>query len=400
MFVRIRHATMALVFASLLAAAPAMAADAQFPDEDGWTFDADTESFADAGAGCALLNTIPDPTGFLCAVTNERNADDGYPKGSLETYLDTTANAGGVFAGQGVWKSPKFAVAADQKVGGVTAFVDRKAYVDPALLESGAAIRSDVVLVDETAEPDQRTLLIRDELGTNDIEFWVRRTREISTESIVPGHEYHLELISNISTTVASLILDRVGVGYDNVRLRVSEKQGTPGEPGGPGQSGAPGAAGPQGSIGPAGPPGGAGTAQRLDGSDGVVNSDAARRLLQIRSLKTLKLKGGYANQFRVRIFCKKAVAERCEGTVKLRSVKAFKTRIKGKKVKRKITFGAGAYQLQKGKIGYAKALLTPAYKKVLLNKKVKVDAILTVLDETGHQQTLAKRFTLKTKKR
>ena len=66
---------------------------------------------------------------------------------------------------------------------------------------------------------------------------------------------------------------------------------------------------------------------------------------------------------------------------------------------RRKATFGSGAYQLDRGRIGYAKALLTPAYKRLLVKKRVKVDAIVTVLDEFGRQQTLRKRFRLKTVK-
>jgi hypothetical protein len=398
---RIRIALIVAVTGAALAAVPAAAADLQVPDADGWTFDAGPEGFTDAGAGCGVLG-FPEPTeGLLCSTENRHNPDDGYPKGSLGTYMFSFVNADNVFVGQGSWKSPSFVVPESQKVGGVTVFVDRKAYSAADLLDAGAVIRADVVLVDESAE-NARTLLIRDDLGAGDLEFWVRRTRAISTETVVPGHSYHMLLTSNVSSDVTQVI-GETGVGFDNLRLRVSEESGTPGAPGEPGAPGSPGEAGTPGSPGapgaqgPAGAPGGPGTTQILDGSDGVPNSEAARKLLRIRSLPTLHVKGGFAKQFRLRVFCRGAAAERCEGTVKFRSVKAFKTRIGGKKVKRRVTLGSGAYQLAKGKIGYAKALLTPAYKRLLLNKTVKVDAIVTVLDEFGRQQTLTRRFKLRT---
>jgi hypothetical protein len=396
---RIRSTIVAMTAAVLLAAAPATAADLSVPDADGWTFASGVEGFTDAGASCGLLG-FPDPTGILCSAENRHNPDDGAPKGSLGSYMFSLVNASNVFAGQATWKSPSFTVPSDQKVGGVTVFVDRKAFSGADILDAGAVIRADVVLVDETASA-ARTLLIRDDLGAGDLEFWVRRTREIAVESVVPGHRYHLLLTSAVSSDVAQ-VSGETGVGYDNLRLRIAEESGTPGAPGeagAPGPAGAPGTPGAPGAQGPAGGPGGPGTTTVLNGDTGGVNSAAARKLLQIKSLQTLHLRGGFAKQFRLRVYCRRGAAKRCEGTVKLRSVKKFKVFLNGRKTKRRATFGSGAYQLDRGRIGYAKALLTPAYRRLLVKKRVKVDAIVTVLDEFGRQQTLRKRFRLKTVK-
>src|SRR3954452_3799139 len=172
----------------ILVAAPAAAADFQVPDADGWTFDSGVESFTDEGASCGLLGA-PEPTGFLCQPENRHIDDDGAPAGAIGTFVLSPVNANNVFVGQGTWKSPTFTVPADQKVGSATVFVDRKAFSDADVLDAGAVIRADVVLIDETAS-NARTLLIRDDLGVGDLDFWVRRTREIATESIVAGHSY------------------------------------------------------------------------------------------------------------------------------------------------------------------------------------------------------------------
>ena len=395
-----RRAVIAAIAVAAFAATPASAADYQVPDADGWNYTANEEGFTDGGTACWLLNFVD----ACLAPENTHNPDDGFPKGSLRTAMLEPANAQRAIAGQGTWKSPSFTVPATQKVGAVTVFADHKAYSGADVLDAGAAIRADVVLVDET-NGNARTLLLRDELGEWDLEFWIRRTREIATESIVPGNTYHL-LLTSVITTDGVQVLGETGVGWDNVRLQIAETAGTPGPAGPQGPAGSGG-----GSIGPSGGPSGPGTSQVLNnsstGGGAGVNSPAARKLLAIRGLKKLRLKGGFARQFRVRVFCRKAVARRCEGTVRVRSIKKILQRVPRKKgkgfrrIKRKITFGVGSYQIERGKITYAKALLTPAYKRLLLKKKrMKVHAIVTVFDQFGRQQTLRRKFTLRTARR
>jgi hypothetical protein len=392
-----------LAFVLLLAASPAArAADpVHIPDAGGWTFDTDVEAWKNVADDCLLLNGIPDPTAMLCEMTNSYDAAEGVPKGSLRSAMYTLVNTSGLFAAQGTWTSPSFTVPAGTKVGVVTAFLDRRAVLTDFFAEQGIAVRSDMVIVDETAE-NARILALRDDLGAADAANWIRRTRALGADSLTPGHAYHIDLVTNVSSATARVIDGDVGANYDNVRLTIAEpEKGDPGTPGSAGAPGVPGPPGQPGSIGPASG-GGPGTAQTLDGKDGVVNSEAARRLLEIVDIKKLQLTGGYANQLRTRIRCRDAVAQRCEGTVKVRTASPVSVRGKGGKVsKRHITFGSGAYQLARVKTGYAKALLTPAYKKFLQKRKsLKVEVIVTVLDEKGFQQTLQKKLTLRVAKK
>jgi hypothetical protein len=385
-----------LLVLSLSLAPAALAADpVQVPDADGWTFDANAEGWKAGAADCVLFGQVPAEP--FCTMENLHDAAEGVPKGSIKTVMYQLVGTQNVFAAQGVWTSPSFTLPADKKVGVVTAFIDRKALANDLFSEQGIAIRSDYVIVDE-GETKTRTLAIRDDLGGADTANWVRRTRALGADSLVAGHTYHLELVTNISSGTAKVLDDDLGVFYDNVRLQIAEPE--KGDPGAPGSAGSPGPAGQPGTPGPAGPPG-PGTTQILDGKDGVVNSATAKRLLEIDKLMPVKTTGGFANQMRTRLKCKNAVSERCEGTVKVRTADLVAVRGKGGKTsKKRLTFGAGAYQLSRGKSGYAKALLTPAYKKFLLKKKsIKVIVSVTVLDEKGFQQTLEKTFTMKVAK-
>ena len=289
-----RASLLGLLLVLTLSLAPAaVAADpVNYPDADGWTFDTTAEEWKGTVGECTALNLIPAPNADFCDITTTYDGANGTPKGSLRTGMFTLVNTAGLFVAQSTWTSPSFTLPADKKVGVVTAFLDRKAFLTDFFAEDGIVLRSDYVLVDE-GEGKRRTLAIRDDLGAFDAANWIRRTRALGADSLEAGHTYHVELVTNISSSDARVILGEVGVNYDNVRLQVSEpEKGDAGAPGTPGSPGTPGPAGQPGSIGPQGPQG-AGTVQVLDGKDGVVNSDTAKRLLEIDKLMPVKTTGG-----------------------------------------------------------------------------------------------------------
>ena len=176
--------------------------------------------------------------------------------------------------------------------------------------------------------------------------------------------------------------------------------EGPAGTAGAQGQSGADGAQGTSGSAGSqglSGPPGPAGASSGVEAS---VNSDAARRLLQVDRIAPLDRKGPFAGQLRVRVACKRGAVRRCEGTVKVRTLQKVNTAFKkGRRVMKRVTLGTGSYRLNRGQIGYGKALATPlAANIVALRGPVKVEVLVTVLDEKGGQQTLRSVFKIKSR--
>jgi hypothetical protein len=128
------------------------------------------------------------------------------------------------------------------------------------------------------------------------------------------------------------------------------------------------------------------------------VNSLEARRLLRLDRLTRVQFRGPFANQLRLKVFCRTAVLSRCEGTVKLRTVKPINVALKkGRKRMKKVTLGTGSYQLTKRQIGYSKVFLTPLGRRLVKARApITVNALVTVLDQRGRQQRLSRRFTIK----
>jgi hypothetical protein len=108
-----------------------------------------------------------------------------------------------------------------------------------------------------------------------------------------------------------------------------------------------------------------------------------------------VQLTGPFAGQLRVRVFCRHRVDARCEGTLKIRTVHRINTSLRrGRTRLRKVTLGTGSYQMPRGRIGYAKVMLTSVGQRLLVARgPITVDALVTVLDQNGRQQTLRKRF-------
>ena len=313
--------------------------------------------------------------------------------------------------------------------------------------EKGTVARTDVHLVDLGAPnnggDDEALLIHREELTPDksdvtipgDDEAWVRTGTAVPTDpdgitmALESGRQYRLAFTTFITTedviTPSPLdppLAERVGVGYDNIRLSVTEPlqgpagqngtdgtngthgttgtngtngtngtdgtDGAPGPAGPAGPAGANGAPGPAGAPGPRGPAGPAGAPGSSGGTAGDINSEAARRLLQISRLMPFITRGKYKNQLRQRIVCRGAVENRCEGTVRMRTLN--KVRVPGSRKRERITLGQHAYAIPRRTIGYAKVFPSPAGRKAI--KKLvplKVQVTVTVLDQNGDQQTL-----------
>ena len=449
---RRRNSVMAAVAAAatatVLATGALAASQATYPDADGWTFAADLEGWTGTTADCQLVNNIVVPIPPVCETVNERRAVNA---GSIWTSFVPLANAAGALEGRGVWQSPSFAVADDaatpdaQEIADVTLSYLRRLEIDQLLAESGSRVHSSIYLVDAGAE----TLLMSEELTSDDTDKWVKHTRALGATTVRPGGTYTLRVRSVMTSDDGQLLLGNIDVGYDDIKLVVTPPvvgpagptgdagptgptgaDGSDGQPGPTGDTGADGAdgadgtngtngnngadgkdgaTGPAGQSGPAGQPGpsgaqGAPGAQGPSGaagpqgsSGGEVNSKAARQLLRIDGLKKLKIRGRFRDQLRTRIFCRSKVQERCEGVVKIRTVKRVNTAfLKGRKLLRRVTLGTGSYRLNRTQRGYAKFTVSPLTRKLIRKRgPLKVDVFLTVLDENGRQQTVRRRFKL-----
>lgn len=408
------------------------AADATVPDDvaslEGWTSDLET---------CSVANLIEDPP-ILCTTTNNYRPDElpcpqpeegdpdrnGNPCGSIWTEFGTLANAAGLFEGTGTWRSPRITIANDPELAdnaeivAATLDFDTLAEITQLLGEQGSRARTDVYLVDEGSDLDEtpegraddtQTLIHREELTREDTSAWQHRSIPFGNEAVVPGRSYRLHFTTYATTTNAQLLLDNlVGAGYDNIRLTLDKAivgpTGAAGPAGAPGPAGqgTPGAPGPQGPAGSGSGTGTDGAGNNGAGAGGVipqVNSAEARRLLRIDRLQSLKTRGRFRDQLRVKMYCRRASATRCEGVVKIRTVRPINTSLKrnGQGPRKRVTLGTAAYRLNIGQIGYGKIQTTPlARKLVRLRGPLTVQVLVTVLDADGQQQTLARQFRLR----
>jgi hypothetical protein len=393
-----------------------------YPDADGWTFAGGAEGWTAGEGSCLILGNIENPIPPLCGTTSEHDAEGGF----IRTTFETLVNAQGALEGSGTWVSPSFtlgndpAMADDREIAAATLEYARQLEVDPLIAEKGGTARTDVYLVEPGATPetDKRTLLHREELTVADSGGFVRRTRDVGATAVRPGGTYRLEIGTFLTTEDAQVVMGTVSAAYDDVKLVVSPTvdgedgptgeqgpqgaegdQGQKGEQGQTGQTGTEGSPGTAGTPGPAGPPG---PVVVQPGVEASVNSDAARRLLTIRSLKRFANFGRFSNQLRARVFCRRGAERRCEGVVKVRTLKKVNIAfLKGRRVMKRVTLGTGAYRLNLGQVGYAKVITSRLNSRIIRQRgPLKVEVLITALDEDGGQQTLRKVFTLRSIKK
>jgi hypothetical protein len=375
-----------------------------YPTAGGSTFATDMEGWQPAdGSACTVLGISVDPLP-LCGVENAR-ADDH--DGSLVTTFTALANAEGIITATGGFVSPAFTVPADVQVGGARLSLDRDISSDAPILDAGAAASLVVDLVDQTdPAAEQRTQVLAKTLGASDA-GWTTESVALPAGAVVPGRSYRLETRSGLTSEQVQALQGTVGLAVDNVALTVTPPpadgapgaDGATGATGGTGATGATGSSGATGATGSQGAPGTTTTvivpSRSQAPSRPTINSDAARRLLRIDRLMRVQSRGPFAGQLRVRVFCKNGVDGRCEGTVKIRSVRPINTRVRtrGRRM-RKVTLGTGSYQLPRRRVGYAKVMLTDTGRALLRARgPFKVHALVTVLDQDGRQQKLRRTF-------
>jgi hypothetical protein len=370
-------------------------------------FGADLQGWEALDASCSLLGLTDVPAPF-CAVGSSW---DGAEKAAITTFTPL-ANAGGALVGESTLRSPSFAVPADADVGSATLEVDRKAAVD-ALVDAGGTARWTVSLLDESAGEGARPVeLLTDDLSAND-DVWVTRSVRLDGDQLSPGHSYRIVTRSTFTTQTAQALMGTTSVALDNVLLTaLPPVVGPKGEDGAGGANGANGASGGPGSdglpgIGVPGAPGMPGPAAApaevrtvaASGTPARVNSPEARRLLRIDRLAVVRFKGPFANQLRLRVLCRTTVLSRCEGTVKIRSVRRINAALgKGRKRMKRVTLGTGSYQLARRQLGYAKVFLTPVNRRLVAKRSpIAVTVQVTVLDQKGNQQRLQRTFLVRT---
>src|SRR4051794_4464467 len=377
---------------------PAMAEEGpQYPTPGGSTFATGLDGWtAGDDAGCTVLGALDAP---LCAVSNERVDEHD---GSLQTTFTSLVNALGAADGTGGFTSPPFTVPADAAIGGAALTLTRRLTSDAPLLDSGAAAHLAIDLVDDAGA---RTRLLDRDLTDADT-AWTTDAVALPAGAVVAGRTYRLQSRAQLTSEQAQALQGTVALGLDDLGVRTTApaadgEDGATGDTGSTGATGQTGASGSSGSTGAAGPAGAPGTTtvvtvpSRTAPSRTSVNSAAARRLLRVDRLARVQFKGPYAGQMRVRVFCKRASAARCEGSLKIRTVGRVNTALQpGRKRLRKVTLATGSYQLPRGRVGYAKVVLSAVNQRLLLARgPLRVDALMTVLDQDGRQQVLRKTF-------
>ena len=406
MTAKTRRWAAAAAFAALMVTGASMALaqgdEPQYPAPGGSTFATGMDGWkADDDSGCTTggLSGLP-----VCSVANERV--DAH-QGSLQTTFTSLVNGAGAADGVGGFASGTFAVPSDAQIGAARLTLDRLLSSDAPLVDGGPVADLAVDLVDVTdPAAEQHSVLLDRSLDETDTQ-WTGETIALPDGTVRAGRTYRLETRSRLSSEQAQALQGSVSVAFDNVGITTTPPPAD-GRTGAAGQDGAAGATGAPGPAGPAASPtavptpttapsttAAATVPSRTPASRPKVNSSEARRLLRVDRLVQVRLTGPFAGQARVRVFCRRRVGARCEGTLKLRTVHRVNTALKkGRRRMRKVTLGTGSYQMPRGRIGYAKVILTAVGQRLLVARgPFAVDALVTVLDQNGRQQILRKRF-------
>jgi hypothetical protein len=164
----------------------------------------------------------------LCSEQNSWSGSAGNPPGSLESRLDVYVNAGSLFQGQAVWRSPTFLATAN---GAGALRYDRQVEVSGLqTLNPGSSVEP--VLVDETSKQTQS--LGTASLGAANSAFETRLV-SVPRGALTPGDSYHIEMRTTTATSSAQAgVTGSLSVRYDNVSLQVAN-QGPRGASGSPG---------------------------------------------------------------------------------------------------------------------------------------------------------------------
>ncbi len=203
----------------------AMAATTVYP-AGGSNFDDGSQGWTSSDTSCSFPLI---PAG-LCTSAPGHDPSGGNPGGAIEVEATVVINLLGLFNAQATWTSPPFTVPAGTPVAGATFQYDRR-------FEAGGLLALDpdpsvvTELVDDTAVTV--TPLVTD--GPTSAAAYETQSVGVAGGAVVPGHTYRLRLRSVISSSVASIgLLGTSTLGFDNVRLSVSDGANTGGPNPGP----------------------------------------------------------------------------------------------------------------------------------------------------------------------
>ena len=199
---------------SLLAAAPAQAADTVYSPLSN-DFANNAQGWTGSDTGCSPTSGI----GALCSAATEHSNARGNPAGSISLRTDVTVNALSLFRAGGRWTSPEFGIPTGSTPRSASFTYDRRLELG-GLLNLGPQSRPQVSLVDVTAN---RTTRVLDEaLGSTSGAFR-RRGQGVPASALVPGHRYRLRIDTATTTTVLGAgVLGTTHARFDNVGLTVA----------------------------------------------------------------------------------------------------------------------------------------------------------------------------------
>lgn len=163
------------------------------------------------------------------------------------------------------------------------------------------------------------------------------------------------------------------------------------------GEAGAPGAPGAPGATGPAGVPSPAGSGLNTQILELLAGDRRAMLFIDSKTL-VLPMKGRLKGRLRIRIICRQVAVRTCSGTVKVRSrTKINPSSQGGRRTPIKVTFGTGAVQLDRGRVGYAIVQVNPQRTDLVrARRSIKVDVIAAMIDADNNRQNIRRLNTLK----
>jgi Ca2+-binding RTX toxin-like protein len=202
------------------------AAASTYPTSGASTFDRNAQGWTSLGTSCTV--TTGGGLTSLCSQTNTYDGTVGNPKGSISSTMRVVANGGGLFRGQGTWRSPTFTASASA-VSGVLELDRRFDIASPLVtLDPSANLRA--ALVDERS--GARAQLLDEDISAVTGQFAKRRAT-FGAGTLVKGRRYHIELTTTTTTKSARIgLLGDLIARYDNVQLTVNDAPGASGTQG------------------------------------------------------------------------------------------------------------------------------------------------------------------------
>jgi Ca2+-binding RTX toxin-like protein len=220
----------AAALASVALALGAVSAGADVEPAGGSNFDAGEDGWQATTASCSFLGGGE----LLCDASGERVEQGGNPNGALRARSTVTANAGGLFSSQHVFRSATFTLT-DPFDGAFT--YDRR--LDDGQL-IGLGVRADVTVVLVNEATGGETVVLTDPLSAERNGDYANRLAGVPAGILQADVPYHLEIrVEMGNTDTPEEVLGSSDVFFDNIRFVTSARgSGGGGNGGGSGGSG------------------------------------------------------------------------------------------------------------------------------------------------------------------